>query len=370
MKILKIRTIREHFWQMSTNDAYNSAMFWFASASLLPAICLIAACLFGGLWPLVSVLSITVFVFGMDRFVARSMPDVSEGDGGVLCYVITAVHGLLWLLGLWAIGHGTHLSVVDKLLLGTGLGLFFGQISSPTAHELIHKRARLPHWVGTGIYISVLFGHHTSAHLRVHHIHAATHKDPNTARLGEGFWRFLLRAVSQEFTAGLRAENKLRSHLPRGKMMLTHPYVAYVGGAIGVVALAAQMGGMVGVLALFALAVYAQFQLYLSDYVQHYGLIRRIDASGRTEPMGTQHSWNAPHWYSSAMMLNAPRHSDHHVSPTQAYPGLQLDSAAMPTLPHSLPVMAVLALIPPVWRRLMDPQVQQWQQDIPQRQAA
>ena len=40
---------------------------------------------------------------------------------------------------------------------------------------------------------------------------------------------------------------------------------------------------------------------------------------------------------------------------------LELDRAAMPILPHSLPVMAVLALVPPVWHRIMDPRARRWQ---------
>lgn len=103
----------------------------------------------------------------------------------------------------------------------------------------------------------------------------------------------------------------------------------------------------------------------MSDYVQHYGLSRTTDAEGRTEPCGPQHSWNAPQWYSSALMLNAPRHSDHHVRPRVAYPGLRLDGTVMPTLPHSLPVMALIALWPRRWRQVMDPLAAQWQRPVP-----
>ncbi len=64
---------------------------------------------------------------------------------------------------------------------------------------------------------------------------------------------------------------------------------------------------------------------------------------------------------SSAMMSNAPRHSDHHMHPMRPYPALQLDDVVMPILPHSLPVMATIALIPGWWRKVMDPRVQNWQ---------
>jgi alkane 1-monooxygenase len=94
----------------------------------------------------------------------------------------------------------------------------------------------------------------------------------------------------------------------------------------------------------------------LSDYVQHYGLSRRIMADGKPEPVGSRHSWNAPHLMSSALMLNAPRHSDHHANPARPFPALRLEDN-MPMLPRSLPVMACVALFPRLWRRVMDPRV-------------
>jgi len=92
------------------------------------------------------------------------------------------------------------------------------------------------------------------------------------------------------------------------------------------------------------------------DYGQDYGLRRRIGPDGKPEPVGPQHSWNAVGWYSSAMMLNAPRHSDHHAHPSRPYPRLTLPEGA-PILPAPLPAMAMLALIPPLWRKVMDPRL-------------
>ena len=109
------------------------------------------------------------------------------------------------------------------------------------------------------------------------------------------------------------------------------------------------------------MALYAQLQILMSDYVQHYGLRRGELADGRLEPVGPQHSWNAPQVFSSALTLNAPRHSDHHVTPSRIFPALQLDPQAMPYLPRSLPVMAALALVPPVWFRVMNPRCDAWQ---------
>ncbi len=233
---------------------------------------------------------------------------------------LAAAHFPLLAVGIWALAAGAHLDLLDKVMIFAGLGLFFGQISNSNAHELIHAQARPLRRLGAAIYTSMLHGHHVSAHLRVHHVHAATDADPNSARAGEGFWRYYLRTMRGEFVAGLRAENAHRSRGGR-RLPLGHPYVGYVLGGIGVLSLSfAYLGGK-GLAIHLGIAAYAQVQLLLSDYVQHYGLRRQIQPSGKPEPVGPQHSWNAPKWYSSAMMLNAPRHSDHHMRPGKAFFG-------------------------------------------------
>jgi alkane 1-monooxygenase len=72
-------------------------------------------------------------------------------------------------------------------------------------------------------------------------------------------------------------------------------------------------------------------------------------------PVSPALSWNAPHWFTGHLMLNAPRHSDHHAHPSLPFPALRLErSDGVPMLPASLPVMAAAAMIPPVWHRVMD----------------
>lgn len=237
-------------------------------------------------------------------------------------------------------------------VLLAGFGLWFGQVVNPAAHELIHRGNRHLFRLGAVLYTSLLFGHHVSAHRLVHHRHAASRQDPNTARAGEGFYRFFLRAWAGSFRAGWRAEAGRRT---------VHPYLWYLGGSVLALALAFAIAGGWGLVAWAALALHAQSQLLLSDYVQHYGLMRRAGPDGRLEPVGDRHSWNAPHWASGAMMLNAPRHSDHHAHPARPYPALRLPGAAeAPRLPYALPVCCVVALVPPWWRRMIGPHLAPW----------
>lgn len=336
-------------------------MPFFATATLLPFALLIAAALFGAPWGWLALGYMTLLLYLMDRLIAVEVtnadPEAEFPGSDALLQALGVAHFLGLAVGLWAIAGPSDLTILEKLLVAITSALIFGQISHPVAHELIHRPARALRLLGRLIYTSILFGHHASAHLRVHHVHVGSKADPNSARWGEGFYRFAVRAWLGSFRAGLAAENRLRAG--RG-FDLRHPYLLYCGGAAVMLLGAAWFGGALAVAALLFIGFYAQLQILLSDYVQHYGLRRATREDGKLEPVGPQHSWNTPHWASSAMTLNAPRHSDHHVTPSRPYPGLQLRPDDMPFLPHSLPVMAMIALVPPLWRKLMNPRCAKW----------
>ena len=350
------------YGQMAARPAtWGARMLWFALATTLPVALLSAAALLGGVWPVAALAYLTVLTFSLDLLihgaVARRGADGEFPSGSALSVFLGLAHVPLLVLAVMALSGATGQGWGERLVGFVAFGMFFGQVSNANAHELIHRQARWPRRLGQLVYVSLLFGHHTSAHTRVHHVWVATPNDPNSPRPGEGFYRFWPRAWIGSFRAGLRAETALRARATPPPPAWTHPYVGYVGGALATLALALWLFGPAGLLALIAITAYAQMQLLVSDYVQHYGLHRAILPNGRPEPVSPAHSWNAPHFFSSALMLNAPRHSDHHMHPLRPYPSLRLDSATMPVLPRSLPAMGALALCPPLWRRVMDPRV-------------
>ncbi|RKF13413.1 alkane 1-monooxygenase [Roseovarius spongiae] len=334
----------------------------FALATLTPAALIAFGALQGGWAAALGLLYMTALVALMDRLIARaainSDPEAEFPGSDALLAALGVAHFALLALVLWTVAGASGLHALPRAAIGIACGLVFGQISHPVAHELIHKRPRALRLLGRLVYTSLLTGHHASAHLRVHHVHVATAKDPNSPPMGTGFYRFALSAAPGSFRAGLAAESAMLTR--GGKPRWRHPYLLYVGGGMAMIAGVALLAGWRGLMVYIALCLYAQMQILLSDYVQHYGLSRRTRTDGAPEPVGPQHSWNAPHWFSSAVTLNAPRHSDHHVTPSRAYPALQLDAERMPMLPRPLPVMAAVALVPPLWRRMMDARARRW----------
>lgn len=334
----------------------------FALATLCPAGLVCLAAIFGGIWAWLSVGYLTVLVFALDRLIAgaadKADPEAEFPAADPLLIALGLLHFLLIAICLWAFSPAAPSATIEVILIALAAGLIFGQISHPVAHELIHSPRPGLRLLGKVIYTSLLIGHHASAHVRIHHVFVGSDKDPNSPRRGEGFYRYALRASRQSFLAALTDENRL--FVKGRKTWLLHPYLLYITGGVVMLMLSVLTAGPLGLVGFALVTLHAQMQILMSDYVQHYGLRRQEMPDGVLEPIGPQHSWNAPHWFSSALMLNATRHSHHHVNPRVPFPALELDHDAMPMLPYPLPVMAVLALNPMLWHRLMDKRCAKW----------
>ena len=99
----------------------------------------------------------------------------------------------------------------------------------------------------------------------------------------------------------------------------------------------------------------------LVNYIEHYGLTRKHLGDGKYEHVQPHHSWNASHKASNWLLINLQRHSDHHYKPDRRFPVLQTYSAAeAPQLPYGYPIMTMAAMVPPLWRRVMNPRVRKW----------
>lgn len=146
---------------------------------------------------------------------------------------------------------------------------------------------------------------------------------------------------------------------------LSNPFWRFTLLQAGMLALALGLGGWVG-LALFAYQAFiAIWQLELVNYVEHYGLTRRHLGEGRYEIALPRHSWNAAHRASNWLLINLQRHSDHHWRPDRRFPLLQNYTAdEAPQLPWGYPVMTAAAMIPPLWRRMMNPRVKAWRRQF------
>ncbi len=105
------------------------------------------------------------------------------------------------------------------------------------------------------------------------------------------------------------------------------------------------------------------------NYLEHYGLRRKVLSSGRYERVQPIHSWNANYQFGRILLYELTRHSDHHFIANKKFQTLD-HHASSPELPYGYPMMMVIALFPPLWFRIMHPILENHLKGAPQMQVA
>lgn len=235
-------------------------------------------------------------------------------------------------------------------------GVVGGVLAINTAHELIHKDGRLEPVFGGLLLASVGYHGFKVEHLRGHHVHVSTPEDASSARFGQSVWHFLPRAMLRNtFNAWSLEAQRLRKlgHSPFSwRNELLWWTAIWLGLAAGFFAAL----GVKGLLFFLAQGLVAAGTLEVINYIEHYGLERRRLPDGRYERTTHLHSWNSDYALSNLLLFQLQRHSDHHAFPKRRYPILR-HHADSPQLPGGYAAMFVLALFPPLWRRVIDPRV-------------
>jgi len=266
----------------------------------------------------------------------------------------------LALLG-WSLLHVTSAGYGVGGWLGWLLsqGVVSGIVAINVAHELIHKDSTLER--GTGGMLLCTVGYHgfKIEHVRGHHVHVSTPEDPSSAPLGRSLWQFLPAALRQNAANAWRLEAQRLRRAGRSSWSLHNEMIGWTLLWLALVAAAAMLAGIVGAAFFVAQGIVAAISLEIINYVEHYGLERARDASGRYERTTHLHSWNSDYRLSNLLLFQLQRHSDHHETPRRRYQAL-LHHADSPQLPAGYPTMFVLALLPPLWRRIMDPRVRRF----------
>jgi alkane 1-monooxygenase len=241
-------------------------------------------------------------------------------------------------------------------LLGIPLGLGNGGIGITIAHELGHRNNALDKWAARILLVSVGYGHFIIEHNRGHHVRVATPGDPATSRFGEGFWRFFVRTVPTQYFSAWHLENE-RCRRAYGSAATPRNHMLWY--TLAPVALVAGFGLWLGAAVAVYLVTQAFFAFWLLEavnYVEHYGLLRKKTDGGAYEKVQPHHSWNSAHAISNYLLFSLQRHSDHHAYAGRRYEILRHTEGA-PQLPGGYPTMILLALFPPLWRRVMDEKV-------------
>ncbi len=328
--------------------------------------------LWGGGWTFFPV----IFIFGLlpvlDDRVGRydlNPPLVSPGSRwsfDLLLWIFVPVQTAAILLVLTRLTRGdVPASFIETIGLTLSTGIISGSGGIVIAHELMHRASAFSRALAEILMTQASYAHFCIEHVHGHHRHVATPLDPASSRRGENVFAFVPRSILGGALSAWRIESErvaragaawtLRDR--RLRMPLT---TVFVYAAVGT------FFGAKGAALFLAQGAVAVALLEVINYLEHYGLSRREIAPGRYERVGPEHSWNSSHRVSNLYLFNLARHSDHHYLASRPYEALRhWDDREAPQLPSGYAAMLMIALVPPLWFRVMNPRVDAWARTRP-----
>jgi len=345
---------------------FTRALPFWLSLGLVPLAWISA--LWGGWWLLLVPVATWYLFTALDAVLGLETGNVDPQtqDSDLRWYkMITAIWApvqLCLMAGLlWYVPQAEHLGTLERIGVFFGLGVITGTVGINYSHELMHQKNKMERWMADILLAMVLYSHFRSEHLLVHHHYVATPRDPVTARYNEGFHRFYPRVLRECWTSAFGAEKAMLARKERPWTDRSNPFWRYWALQLGFFILAFGLGGWSGVGLFLVQAGVAIWQLELVNYIEHYGLTRKYLGDGKYEHVQPRHSWNAAQKASNWLLINLQRHSDHHFKPDRRFAVLQnYGPDEAPQLPYGYPLMTMLAMMPPLWRRVMNPRVRAW----------
>jgi NAD(P)H-flavin reductase/ferredoxin len=234
-------------------------------------------------------------------------------------------------------------------------GLMIGTIGTIPAHELTHRT-----WDPISMLVGrwlLAFSFDTSfaiEHVYGHHRYVSTSHDPATAPRGRNVYVHVVSSTIKGNVSAwhIEAERLARLHLPvwSSRNAVLRGYAM----SAAIVVVTALLGGPLAAAWFIACGLLGKALLEIVNYMEHYGLVRST-----TTPVAPRHSWNTNRRLSSWTMFNLTRHSHHHAQGEVPYQNLRPYPDA-PMMIGGYLTTILVALVPPVWHRLMAPRLHDW----------
>lgn len=274
---------------------------------------------------------------------------------------------LRWNTRLYAVGYMAALVYVvlniDRFsglefgLLVSGMGLV-GGVGFGCAHELLHAPGRIDQMLQKIMTVFLFYPHYKLIHIRSHHHHAGTDHDENTAWMNESIYSYIFRTIPGSMVRCWQMEAKRHRAVSRESFLkgfLMNKMVPYALGQVILLVALWVFAGPMGLLFYAAQLVVGHLILESVNYIQHYGLLRKL-RDGKYERTGPEHSWDTYHFFSSYVTFRVGHHSYHHIA-VQPYYLLDPEPEA-PKLPVGYFWAIPIVLLPPVWRRWINPRIE------------
>ena len=321
-----------------------------------------ASIFFGGIMSLFAV----VLIFGViplfeliipaDKNNKYTQPEIERSFNpffDLLLYLnVPIVYGMI-LYTLFYI-NPNDFSTIEWIGHITALGILFGSCGINVAHELGHRPEKHNRMMAKMLLLPSWYMHFIIEHNLGHHKNVSTPLDPATALRSENVYSFWFKSVWGSYKNAWRIEIKRLDQLGKKQFSLENRIIQYSIIQVGYAIVLFLVAGFPMMLLLGLSGIFGFLLLETINYIEHYGLVRKILPSGRYEPVQPHHSWNADYPIGRILLYELTRHSDHHFKSTRKYQVLRSMPEA-PDLPTGYPGAMILALVPPIWFKIMHP---------------
>ena len=331
--------------------SYSIALFAFIGISL------------GGFYNYLAVVFTFVFIPFLEIIVRKS--DEKYTDEEKKNRNLDPFFDLLLYLNI-PIVFGIFFFSLEKLALASSVYDIIGIILSASivmatnginvGHELGHRKSLIARTCSKLLYLPCQYMHFYIEHNFGHHINVATPEDPATARYKQTVYSFWITSVIRTYVSAWEIQLKLLKVSKRSFFSIKNDMVFYTLFQLSFLVFIYFNFGLYLTLLSIVMSIVSFLFLETINYVEHYGLLRKKEPSGRYERVKPHHSWNSNHTIGRIVLYELTRHSDHHFKSSKKYQVLEsLDEC--PHLPHGYPTSILLSLIPPLWFSIMNPLV-------------
>ncbi len=251
-------------------------------------------------------------------------------------------------------GQATQLQFIACILL---TGFYVGMIGTITAHELTHRTAdKISLLIGRWLLAFSFDTSFSVEHVYGHHRYVSTIDDPATAPRGRNVYSHILISTVKGNISAWNIEKKrlLKNNLA----VFSYQNKIIRGYLMSIILLLTsyELAGNNGLIILIAAGLWGKTLLEIVNYMEHYGIVRDPKT-----PVQPRHSWNTNKRISSWAMFNLTRHSHHHAKASIPFHELKPMENSPQMITGYLGTV-IVALIPPLWHKLMTPKVLHWDQ--------
>ncbi|MEO0311875.1 MAG: hypothetical protein RIQ89_1532 [Bacteroidota bacterium] len=331
---------------------------WSYFLSLIPGLLTLIGNTSGGYWSWAN-LVFSFVVLAVLELVLPSNKHNEANQDNTLPNILLWLHVPLQLSCVASLIIGiANLKLMGHSMAGAVLstGISSGSGAIVVAHELIHRKEKYWRFAGQLLLFSAGNFYFYVEHLKVHHKWVGTHLDPATSRYGESLYKFYIRTTIQQIRSAWNVEaqglaKKNKSTFNFSNYVLTNILLHLLIAITVVIFL-----GAWSYFAFLLHALLANFLLEYINYIEHYGLSRNTN-----ERCTEIHSWQSDKVVSRFFLIDLSRHSDHHYYASKPFHQL-ITYDRSPELPTGYASSIYLALLPPLWFKVMHARLQQYHQ--------